>query len=178
MSFGFSVSDFLSIANVAYQIYETLKTGPGECQAFTYEMLMFYNILHRLAVNLDVNSATYRLADRAVLREHGRACYSFLWKEVLDRNVPSPYHWPYDIHDIAPCEEGSAESRWYSKVKCLKPLSIAQAQATVRNAMFARKIPKLRQLATAQIEKLTAYNVLLMQYVYDHVIDKMNQALT
>ncbi len=37
---------------------------------------------------------------------------------------------------------------------------------SIRTASFAKKMPKLRRAITAQVEFLTAYNVLLIQYSF------------
>ena len=172
MSFGFSISDFISLANITLQLYDVLKTGSAECQAFSRDMLLFHDILQKLARNIEAERSTYELRDRVILQEHSLACHAFLWLEVFDNAFLNQPHSFHEVYELEPFEEDMPQLRWDQQIKHLKPSALSQLQAKVRSARFARKIPKLQRSVTAQIEKLTAYNVLLMQYVSDHATDK------
>lgn len=171
MSFGFSISDFLSLANVMLQIYDALRTGTAECKAFSKDMLLFHEILQKLGRNLEAGISTYDFDDRTILREHGLACDRFLWTEVFDGLLSPQYNFD-DIYELEPYEGGHARPRWTHQNKRLKPSAFSQVQATIRNARFSKKIPKLQRSVTAHIEKLTAYNVLIMQYVNEYATNK------
>jgi len=45
MSFGFSVSDFVYCAQLAYKLSVEFKEAPGACRDFAAELVLFHQIL-------------------------------------------------------------------------------------------------------------------------------------
>lgn len=48
MSFGFSISDFVTCAQLASHVYNALKTAPKECHAFAEEVATFRQVLMKV----------------------------------------------------------------------------------------------------------------------------------
>ena len=151
MSFGFSVSDFVTCAQFAWQVYDALKTGPAECQSFAKEVRFLHEIMARVSENLKHETHHLSSEEREALWQH-----IFRFEEfcalITDSNPDSK---PAYINRIL------RESLFLQQMSsCI----LSKIRERIRAASFAKKIPKLQRAVTAQIEKLTSFNVLLIQY--------------
>lgn len=60
MSFGFSVSDFLSLTKLAHGAYTSLKSAPAECRALKLDILTLRTMLHSLNDHANLPSSIFR----------------------------------------------------------------------------------------------------------------------
>ena len=80
MSFGLSVSDFITCSQLAHKIYHEFKDAPGECKAFAKELLSFPQIL------LKVEEATKTSSDHVrdeTLQAYAEECKELLYVQIL-----------------------------------------------------------------------------------------------
>lgn len=142
MSFGFSISDFVTLARWSWYIYDAIRTGPKECQAFSRELLQFHHILKKFEENVRNMNRTLETSENLALSELYISCHELLFGEIAER-------------------EWSHESQSF-----VKPDLFQKLKDRFHSAKFVRKIPKLQRQVAAHIENLTAYNVLVLMY-YD-----------
>ena len=158
MSFGFSVSDFALLAKLAWQLYGALKDGLAECQAFSREVLSFHQVLEKVTSNLEAQSHHLNSVEQATLNQYAMECNELLCSKIFsDVSLQSMYEYP-DIYDPDPMDHPRG---W--RGRRINFSHMCEIKGKVRSANLARKIPKLQRAITAQVEKLTAYNVLLVQ---------------
>ena len=160
MSFGFSISDFLACAQLAWQIYDALKTGPTECQAFAEEVLLFHEVLMKVGEILQDANCCLGPRELRALSRHVDDCEQLLSSTIMGSFFAPEYREAARSYRY----QGSTDmhSDFNQKIGISRTLMVAFRER-VRTASVAKKIPDLRHRITAQIEKLTAYNVLLMQ---------------
>lgn len=169
MSFGFSISDFVTCTQLAQQVYEALRTGPAKCQAFSKEVLLFYRILQKLQDNLDNADRSLSGWEQATLHEAFLRSKEFLQFDLIG-DFPSArgladfpddehlrdlsWHWSQGISEVPSKYSKQIATKW----------TAFGLRERFRAASFARNIPELQRKITALMEKLTAYNVLLIKY--------------
>ena len=160
MSFGFSISDFLGCAQLAWQIYEALKTGTVDCQVFAIDVLLFHGVLVKMGYTIRDIKHHLNADELSSLKRHCDHCEELLCSTIMGTFLPPHYREQIRKH---------AYQRSYDGIRAFDMKSsgsqslVLQFRERVRHASVARKIPDARRQITAQIEKMTAYNVLLIQ---------------
>lgn len=145
MSFGFGC------ARIAYEIYRGLREAPGECKEFAEELLQYRQVLLRLGHTVESNKKYCNESDGFVLGSHVEGCNDLLYSQILDVGHRSVTF--FGSRNGLKNDESSPRhevSGWH----------ILQRS---RDLKWSRRIPKFRQQIRVQIEKLTAYTVLLLQ---------------
>lgn len=153
MSFGFSVSDIYGCARLAYMLYHEFKQAPSTCKEFARELLLFHSVLLKTKSTVECGTSYLNHADSAALGACLDSCKELLYVQTMGaRMVP-----------------GSLEMELNRKHPHLDFLfhsnQIRGLRLKFRERKFALRIPELQRAISAHIEKLTAVNVLIIQYV-------------
>lgn len=176
MSFGFSISDFFTCAQVTWQLYDALKTGPAECQAFAKEVLLFHQVLEKMCKNLQGTTRRLSLEEHDALSQHVVG-FEELCSLIMDdtsstkfRTSSTKFLTHMDLCGLRAFRYYLDDLRRFDDENVNKEsgivFGIMNFRDRIRTASFAKKIPKLQRAITAQVEKLTAFNVLLIQYSF------------
>ena len=158
MSFGFSVTDFVTCAQIAGQVYDVLKTGSAKCEAFAEECLQFHHILLKLTENvqnLQRKNQPINHPDVEVLDSLLQSCRRLINQEIspyLNETFVAKVN--YQSITKVPTEDD---------YKCFRPEFTKWSSHKLREAKFVRQIPRLQNAVSRQIEKLTAFNTVLIQ---------------
>ena len=179
MSFGFSISDFVICAQWAWYIYDALETGPAECQAFAKEVLFLHQILAKVHESLRDTNRYLSSEEGDALQRHIMNFEEF-YSSITDSKFEdffggseqqSLYMQRTPVHSqlfsseaLSLLKDTESARTWAETENNIRLLGISKIRERIRAARFAKKIPKLQRSVTAQIEKLTAFNVLLIQY--------------
>lgn len=163
MSFGFSVSDFIFCAQITWQVYDALKKGPAECQAFAEEFVLFHQVLVKMSENLRDANRRLSKEEHDALSQHivgsERLCSLIMGNNLRQYRTHGSLfgqrELPYYLGD--PWRDGVVRG-FISEIRSFRE--------RIRTASFAKMIPKFQRAITAQVEKLTAFNVLLIQYPF------------
>ena len=158
MSFGFSVSDIIGCARLAYRLYDGFKQAPGACQDFARDLLLFYNVLMKTKSTIELEVGHLNHPDKAALSACLDSCKELLYVQIMgihkvpedledvgyDKDDPQPGFVKYLIYG------GTAYrfSGWSQKLEQRK---------------LASRIPKFQRAISAHVEKL---NTLLVLYVF------------
>ena len=90
MSFGFSVTDFVTCAELAWKGYKLFVEGPGECKKLANDLCHFSYILRQIvaSVNQDqVNNIHVFDVDGSAYVALVSGCKEFLRDRLLDMHV-------------------------------------------------------------------------------------------
>lgn len=161
MSFSFGISDFIVCGELAYELYIELKRAPGECQAFAKELLLLHQII--LKTETSVIRAHGRLdsADRATLGLCVDSCKDIMLVQMAGVDTT-----------FIDFDRGLGETsqivrhRGILSVTALPPKTddlMCRVRARFEQRSFAKTIPFIRSAISAVIEKLTSFQVLLIQ---------------
>lgn len=168
MSFGFSVSDIILCARLAYRLYDEFKHAPGACQEFARELLLFHQVLLKTKSTIECEISNLNHSDQAAFEACLVSCKELLYEQICASKVPSSLN----VVDYVVDYVGDFESQW----RALDPLLHPDFGGEIRlcqgwrrkwgERKFALRIPKLQRAISSHIEKLTALNVLLIQCVF------------
>ena len=158
MSFGFSVSDIVGCAHLAYILYDEFKEAQGACQKFLRELLLFHQVLVKMystASQLELLDSS----DQAALNSCLDSCKELLYVQIMGTptlpddtsTVPEEY-WDLKIYGC----------RDKTDLLVLSPFEKPSVWNNLRRRLgarqFALRIPKLQNAISSHIEKL---NILL-----------------
>ena len=171
MSFGFGISDFICCGQLAYQLYIELKDAAGECQAFAKELLLLHQVILKTEALIIRTSGVLDDAEQATLDLCIDMCKDILFVQVA--GVDSTF---------VDFDRGYGERPTLSTVGGLKPqLVISQmdyddttlppkltnliyrVRQRFRERIFARRIPKIQSAISTVTEKLTSFQILVIQ---------------
>lgn len=167
MSFGFSVSDFITLGGLALKLYAEFRAGPEACQSFANELLLLHQVLEKLASDLDGNVGLLGPSDHAALKACADSCKELVYVQIYGAIcVPTTktaikgetevahelYFYPYNNQILQRIPQGNDRllRAWRQKWGERK---------------FAARIPKLQQTITAHVQSLTAFSTLLVRCV-------------
>ena len=141
MSFGFSVTDFVTCGQLAYKLYQEFRDAPGECAAFVRELSVFSTLVLHMG---NLEAAGLGPTSRASLEQFALECKGLLIMKILGfseipRDALKIDDQIVDIEHLVPWEKRRGLSR--------------------RHAQFAQaiKLPKHRKYLNAQVAKMTAF---------------------
>lgn len=165
MSFGFSISDFISCAQITWQVYDALKKGPAECQAFAEEFVLFHQVLVKMSENLRDVNRRLSMEEHDALSQHivgfEKLCSLIMGSNLRQYRTHGGLFGqrglPHNLNDPRKARDEDV-SGFISEIRSFSE--------RIRTASFAKKIPKFQRAITAQVEKLTSFNVLLIQYPF------------
>ncbi len=151
MSFGFSVSDFIYCAQLAYKLSVEFKEATGACRHFTKELLVFHQILLKTQSLLENKKHDLDGSGQTMLAASAHSCKELLYVQILGcKNVPT---------DIASLTFDNLPM-FYEQGRFLQGL---RRKLGERN--FYKKIPEFQAAISARIDALTAVNVILIRYL-------------
>ena len=155
MSFGFSVSDIVGCARLAYRLYDEFRQAPGACQDFSRELLLFHQVLMKTR---STASQLKRLGsvDQAALNSCLDSCKELLYVQIMGAPIVPEALWDVGVYwnshkaDFlihSHLDKSTLFHNWHQRFGARK---------------FALRIPKLQNAISSHIEKL---NILLAQCV-------------
>lgn len=186
MSFGFGVSDLIYFSRLAWQIYEVVRTGPEACRSFAIEVLRFHNILERVAMTLEDELSELSVADTEFLDLMNLSCRQLLAEicevqNLRDRRIllkdalfnpeiERTKTWTKLYGDFSEKDLPWDNEGYYRVKDCYYRVEdyywVSTWHRRLRDALFTKKIPKFQSAIAAEIGKLTAFNVSLVQYCF------------
>ena len=158
MSFGFSVSDIYGCARLAYVLYDEFKQAPGACQGFAQELLLFHRVLLKTESTTKCETSHLGNSDQAALEACLASCKELLYVHIFG-SPEAPDKIEVDNIEL----ELSFHEYRYRLYPRLYPRLFQGLSQRIRERKFASRIPKLQRAISAHIEKLTAFNVLIIQ---------------
>lgn len=164
MSFGFSVSDIYGCARLAYLLYDEFKQAPGACQEFAHELLLFHQVLCKTESYIDFESRHLDHSDQAALSLCFDSCKELLYVQIMGAPMV-----PKDLEHInlgAPNRKTSFLFNPSTTSTDRDQFRFLALRQKFGERKFALRIPKLQRAVSAHVEKLTAFNVLIVQYVF------------
>ena len=163
MSFGFSVSDIYGCARLAYMLYNEFKQAPGACQEFAHELLLFHQVLGKTKSVIEGESSNLNHFDQTTLSACFDSCKELLYMQILGNAVVPKTLEEFYTHDRLSYLDADTSTTITERDKHRFPHGLRHK---FRERQFALRIPKLQRAVSAHIEKLTALNVLIIQYVF------------
>ncbi len=160
MSFGFSVSDIYGCACLAYRLYDEFKQAPGACQEFARELLLFHQVLLRTKSSLEYETSHLSHSDQAALGACLDSC-----KELLYVQITGAPKVPENLETIAFSTQ-DLQKKNFSHPPSDRTRFLRGLRQKFGERNFALRIPKLQRAISAHVEKLTAFNVLIIQYLF------------
>ena len=82
MSFGFSVSDFVSLARMTVRVYNEFREAPKICDGFRTELLILHSLLTRTTELTRESSAQLSAGDKMALTEWSLRCKKFIYGQI------------------------------------------------------------------------------------------------
>lgn len=160
MIFGISVSDIYGCARLAYVLYDEFKQAPGACREFAQDLLLFHQVLLKTKSTIESEASHLSDSDEAALSACLDRCKELLYVQTVGAHMMPIGLEKIDIHTLDP-ESDISVHNGYGKPRFLRGL-----RQKFGERKFASQIPKLQRAITALVEKLTAFNVLIIQYVF------------
>lgn len=167
MSFGFSVSDIILCARLAYKLYDEFKQAPGACREFARDLLLFHQVLLKTKSTIECEISNLNHSDQAALEACLDSCKELLYEQICATKAPSSL----SVVDYVVDYVGDFETLWtpldplvhpdFGQIRLFQGLRLKWGERK-----FALRIPKLQRAISSHIEKLTALNVLLIQCVF------------
>lgn len=158
MSFGFSVSDIIGCAHLAYVLYDELVQAPGACQNFAGELLLFREALLKTRSMIAAEKSYLSDADQSALGICLDSCKELLYVQIIGF-AAVPKDWAtIGLTGPGHCCAFHSPSNQLKNKRFLSGL-----RQRLRERKFASRIPKLQQAISAHIETLTAFVVLSIQ---------------
>lgn len=155
MSFGFSVSDFVYCAQLAYKLSVEFKGAPGACRDFTKDLLIFHQLLLKTQSLIERRKLDVDESGQTTLAASAYSCKELLYVQILGcKNVPT------DIESLT----FDNLPMFYEQGRFLQGL-----RRKLGEIKFAKKIPEFQSAISARIDALTALNVVLMRYSLFHL---------
>ena len=173
MSFGFSVSDIVGCARLAYHLYNEFRQAPRECQEFARELLLFHEVLLKtksaIEPTTDFEGSRFPSdSDKATLQAQLDGCKELLFVQIIGMSEV-PERW--EQLEIVPNDPRFVRSVLFRQAFTTFTTGDGSTflkywRRKLDERKFALKIPSLQRAISSRIEKLTAFNVLLVQCVY------------
>lgn len=168
MSFGFGISDFICCGQLAYQLYIDLKDAAGDCQEFAKELLVLHRIILKTEALIIRAGNVLDDAERATLGLCVDMCKDILFVQVagvdMNFNIGDGERWVQSRG--ADLRLQLVTSRMLYR-KTISPPKLARLIQLVRQRFrersFARRIPKIRSAISTVTEKLTSFQVLVIE---------------
>ena len=157
MSFGFSVSDIYGCARLAYLLYEEFKQAPGACQDFAKELLLFHQILLKTKSNIEAETSHLGQDDKIALEPCLENCKELLYVRIMGA-ATVPRH--LDMIKAWGCDP---KAEFFHHSTSDEKRFLRGCRQKLGERKFASRIPELQRAVSAHVEKLTAYNVLVVQ---------------
>ena len=169
MSFGFSISDILCCGQLAYQFYIDLKDAPGYCQEFAKELLLLHQIISKIEALIIRAGNVLDDGEQATLGLCVDMCKDILFIRVAGVDID------FDKDDGEGWFQSTARDDLRLQLftsgmdddNIIMPHKLTRFKYLVcrrfRERSFARKIPKIRSALSTVIEKLTSFQVLVIQ---------------
>ena len=152
MIFGISVSDIYGCARLAYRLYDEFKQAPGACQEFARDLLLFHQVLIKTKTTIESEASHLSHSDQTALGACLDSCKELIYVQIMGASMV-----PTSLDDID-----------LNTDPVFRPMRLP---GSWRHLLYQRnnalRIPKLRRAITAQIEKLTAFTVLIIQCVFN-----------
>ena len=166
MSFGFSVSDIYGCARLAYVLYNEFKQAPGVCQNFAKELLLFHQVLLNTQPSIEAEKSHLSHADETALDICLDSCRELLYVRIMGaaavpRHLNKIKFWGWDPEIEFRLHSSTDEFRLYSNYDDKRFLRGVRHKLGERK--WASRIPELQRAVSAHVEKLTAFNVLIIQ---------------
>lgn len=158
MSFGFSISDIAGCAHLVYKLYFELKAAPGVCGTFANELFQFWEILREVEQTILSKKDSINDTNRERLEEYANSCTELCNQILSATDIPYESCFNNDYIVLRPIERVKLPDRLFKR--------LSRLGGTLGQARLARKIPEYRRAISAQIESLTAFNVLLIRSAY------------
>ena len=141
-----------------YKLYNELREAPGVCGKLAQELFQLWGILDELENTISMKKAPLSGVNRARLEEYASSCKE-LCMQILGATTIS-------------CEgcgmTGGCDMTGHTSVST--PVPVIPTVGIFKNIggrlgqmRLARKFPEFRRAVSAQIEMLTAFNVLLIR---------------
>ena len=180
MSFGFGISDFVCCGQLAYQLYIDLKDAPGDCQGFANELLLLHQIILKTEASIIRAGNVLDDAGRATLGLCAEMCKDILFVQVagIDKDKNTGVI-DFGILDISIYHgEGWGGSSWddrtlhFPRSRLYYDNAISSPKLTrliylvrqrFRERSFAKRIPKFRSAISTVTEKLTSFQILVVE---------------
>lgn len=160
MSFGFSVSDIVGCARLAYKLYDEFKQAPGACQEFARELLLFHQVLLKTKSTIECETSHLNHSDQAALGACLDSCRELLYVHIMG------------AHTVPATLEDLESNTHILQADLFVPSTSSETRhfqgwrQKYGERKFALRIPNFQRAISSHIEKLTALNVLLIQYVF------------
>lgn len=146
MSFGFSVSDFVYCAHIAYKLSVEFKEAPGACRSFRNELVLFHQTLLETQSLLGKKKNDLDDSVQAMLATSAYICKELLYVQILGyKNVPN------DLQSLT-----------YDTLPMFDTY-IFGLRRRFGERKFAKKIPQFQSAISSRINALTALNVILIR---------------
>lgn len=163
MSFGFSVSDFITLGGLTLKLYDEFKAAPGACRAFANELLMFHQILERLGFELQSHTDYLEASDHAALRACADSCKELIYVRIYGASCVPTELPTYGI-------KSTTSSKIVNVILQPRPYDNDRFHRAWRQKWserkFAARIPELQRAVTAHVQSLTAFSSLIIRYVH------------
>jgi len=161
MNFGFSLSDFVTLGELALKLYDEFKEAPGACRAFANELLLFHRILDKLGSNLQDDNFL-GASDYAALKACADSCKELIYVQIYGAaRVPIPNQ----MHGTTPGTFIRLDSGILQRGPDGDDRFLRAWRQKWSERKFAARIPELQRAVTAHIQSLTAFNSLIARYV-------------
>ena len=161
MSFGFSASDFVTLARMVLRVYDEFKEAPKACEAFRNELLLFHRVLSKTASLLKYDNLILCEKDRVALSVCIQSCKELLYVQIYGA-AGTPNDDPNS--DFTNNEDYEQTTILYNPPNGDNRL-FRGWQKKWGEKKFAAKIPKLQQAVSAHVQTLTGLQVTLNLYV-------------
>ena len=165
MSFGFSVSDIVGCARLAYRLYEELKQAPGACSYFAFDLLHFHNVLMTANSTIEFEVGHLNHPEKAALSACLDSCKELLFVQIMG-SQKVPEDWDLVLFDADDPLSDFLKCPYYGGTRTSHGFHNWRQRLEERK--LASRIPKLQRAISAHIEKL---NALLILYVF--MIDRL-----
>lgn len=163
MSFGFSVTDFMTLGGLALKLYDEFREAPGACRAFANELLSFHRVLDKLGRDLQDDSAFLGASDYAALKACADSCKELIYVQIFGAAcVPTTLR----TYGTTPAISASHENMILQRGPDGDDRFLRAWRKKWGERKFAARIPELQRAVTAHIQSLTAFVVLNVRYVH------------
>ena len=171
MIFGISVSDIYGCARIAYRLYHEFKQAPGICQEFARELQLFYQVLMKTKSNIEREASHLSDSDKAALGACLDSCKELLYVQTM--GTPTV---PKNLEEIEP-NINDPQTDFLIHPNSGQTRFLQGWRQKFGEKKFASRIPKLQRAISAHIEQLTAFNVLILQCVFNQSINQIFPSL-
>ena len=165
MSFGFSVSDIVGCARLAYRLYDEFRQAPRACQTFAQELLLFHQVLMDTELAHSPFTSYLSHPDQAALRLCLDSC-----KELLCVQIMGAHEAPDDLREVKTfVEEGLSTDTIFDFIlgPTFSKTSLNRWRRKIRERKFALQIPKFQSAISSHIEKLKVFLALYVSTIHE-----------